>query len=325
MRAVLCSAFTGPEDLRIGEIEAPKPASDEILIDVHAASVSFMDQLLVSGRYQMRPSTPFVPGTEAAGIVIAVGGKVTRFRPGDRVACGSWTGGYAERMIAKEWKSVRLPAGVAFETAATVWHNYGTAHYALVEGARAQPGETVFVTGAAGGVGLAAVDLGRHFGLRVIAGVGSDDKAALLRGYGARDVINYRSEDLRERIKAITGGEGVDVCFDNVGGTIFEQMARLMKWGGRLMPIGFTSGQIPSVPMNLPLLKNYSIVGVFAGAWAEKFPEQAARMNDTLAQLLAEGKIRPHIDRVVPLERVKEAMRAMANRTVQGRIVLKIR
>jgi NADPH2:quinone reductase len=325
MRAVLCSAFTGPEDLRIGEIEAPKPASDEILIDVHAASVSFMDQLLVSGRYQMRPSTPFVPGTEAAGIVIAVGGKVTRFRPGDRVACGSWTGGYAERMIAKEWKSVRLPVGVAFETAATVWHNYGTAYYALVEGARAQPGETVFVTGAAGGVGLAAVDLGRHFGLRVVAGVGSDDKAALLRGYGARDVINYRSEDLRERIKAITGGEGVDICFDNVGGTIFEQMARLMKWGGRLMPIGFTSGQIPSVPMNLPLLKNYSIVGVFAGAWAEKFPEQAARMNDTLAQLLAEGKIRPHIDRVLPLEQVKEAMRAMANRTVQGRIVLKIR
>ena len=325
MRAVLCSAFTGPEDLRIGEIEEPKPASDEILIDVHAASVSFMDHLLVSGRYQMRPPTPFVPGTEAAGIVIAVGEKVTRFRPGDRVACGSWTGGYAERMIAKEWKSVRLPAGVAFETAATVWHNYGTAYYALVEGARAQHGETVFVTGAAGGVGLAAVDLAGHLGLRVIAGVGSDDKAGLVRGYGASDVINYRSEDLRERIKSITGGEGVDICFDNVGGTIFEQMARLMKWGGRLMPIGFTSGQIPSLPMNLPLLKNYSIVGVFAGAWAEKFPEQAARMNDTLAQLLAEGKIRPHIDRVLPLEQVKEAMRAVANRTVQGRIVLKIR
>lgn len=325
MRAVLCSAFTGPEDLRIGEIEEPKPASDEILIDVHAASVSFMDHLLVSGRYQMRPSTPFVPGTEAAGVVVAVGGKITRFQPGDRVACGSWTGGYAERMIAKEWKSVRLPVGVAFETAATVWHNYGTAYYALVERARAQHGETVFVTGAAGGVGLAAVDLAGHLGLRVVAGVGSDDKAGLVRGYGVCGVINYRSEDLRERIKSITGGEGVDVCFDNVGGTIFEQMARLMKWGGRLMPIGFTSGQIPSVPMNLPLLKNYSIVGVFTGAWIEKFPEQAARMNDTLAQLLAEGKIRPHIDRVLPLEQVKEAMRAVANRTVQGRIVLKIR
>ncbi len=313
MRAVLCSAFTGPEDLRIGEIEEPKPASDEILIDVYAASVSFMDHLLVSGRYQMRPPTPFVPGTEAAGVVIAVGGKITRFQPGDRVACGGWTGGYAERMIAKEWNSVRLPVGVAFETAATVWHNYGTAYYALVEGARV------------GGVGLAAVDLAGHLGLRVVAGVGSDDKADLVRRYGACDVINYRSEDLRARIKSITGGEGVDVGFDNVGGTIFEQMARLMKWGGRLMPIGFTSGQIPSVPMNLPLLKNYSIVGVFTGAWIEKFPEQAARMNDTLAQLLAEGKIRPHIDRVLPLEQVKEAMRAVANRTVQGRIVLKIR
>jgi NADPH2:quinone reductase len=325
MRAVLCSAFTGPEDLRVGEIEEPVPASDEILIDVHAASVSFMDHLLVSGLYQMRPSTPFVPGTEAAGVVVAVGAKVTRFQAGDRVACGNWTGGYAERMVAKESKSVRLPAGVAFETAATVWHNYGTAYYALVESARAQAGETVFVTGAAGGVGLAAVDLARHLGLRVVAGVGSDDKADLVRGYGASDVINYRSEDLRERIKSITGGEGVDVFFDNVGGTIFEKMARLMKWGGRMMPIGFTSGEIPSVPMNLPLLKNYSIVGVFTGAWVEKFPEQAARMNDTLAQLLAEGKIRPHIDRVLPLEQVKEAMRAVANRTVQGRIVLKIR
>jgi len=324
MRAVLCSAFTGPEDLHIGEIADPKPASDEILIDVHAASVSFMDQLLVSGLYQMRPPTPFVPGTEAAGIVIAVGDKVRRFKPGDRVACGNWTGGYAERMVAKESKSVQLPDGVAFETAATVWHNYGTAYYALTECARAQRGETMLVTGAAGGVGLAAVDLGRHFGLRVVAGIGSNDKAGLVRSYGAGDVVNYRSEDLRERIKAITAGEGVDICFDNIGGTIFEQMARLMKWGGRLMPIGFTSGQIPSVPMNLLLLKNYSIVGVFAGAWAEKFPEQAARMNDAIAQLLADGKIRPHIDRVLPLEQVKEAMRAVADRTVQGRIVLKI-
>jgi NADPH:quinone reductase len=325
MKAVLCDAFTGPEDLRIGELEEPKPAGDEILIDVHAASVSFMDHLLVSGRYQMRPSTPFVPGTEAAGIVIAIGGKVTRFQRGDRVACGGWTGGYAERMTAKESSSVRLPAGISFETAATVWHNYGTAYYALVERARVQPDETVFVTGAAGGVGLAAVDLAGHLGLRVIAGVGSDDKAAFLRGYAVCDVINYRSEDLRERIKSITGGEGVDVGFDNVGGTIFEQMARLMKWGGRLMPIGFTSGEIPSLPMNLPLLKNYSILGVFSGAWIEKFPEQAVRMNDTLAQLLAEGKIRPHIDRILPLEQVMEAMRAVADRTVQGRIVLKIK
>ncbi len=181
------------------------------------------------------------------------------------------------------------------------------------------------MSGAAGGVGLAAVDLARHLGLRVIAGVGSDDKAALVRDYGASEVINYRSEELRARIKSITGGEGVDIFFDNVGGTLFEQMARLMKWGGRMLPIGFTSGQIPSVPMNLPLLKNYSIVGVFTGAWVEKFPDQAARMNDALVQLLAAGKIRPHIDRVLALEQVRDAMRAVADRTVQGRIVLKIK
>jgi NADPH2:quinone reductase len=311
--------------LRVGEIDEPKPAADEILIDVHAASVSFMDQLLVSGLYQMRPPTPFVPGTEASGVVVAVGEKVTKFRAGDRVACSSWTGGYAERMIAKESKSVLLLDSVAFEAAATVLHNYGTAYYALVERARAQRGETLLVTGAAGGVGLAAVDLGRHLGLRVVAGVGSDDKAALVRGYGASYVVNYRSEDLRDRIKAITSGDGIDVGFDNVGGEIFQQMARSMKWGGRLMPIGFTSGEIPSIPMNLPLLKNYSILGVFVGAWAEKFSAEAARMNDTLMQLLAAGQIRPHVDRILPLEEVTEAMRAVANRTVQGRIVLKIR
>lgn len=325
MKAVLCHSFTGPQDLRVGDVAEPKPGSDEILIDVHAASVSFMDRLLVSGLYQMRPSLPFVPGTEASGVVVAVGEKVTKFAPGDRVACSSWTGGYAERMIAKESKSVRLPGGVAFEAAAMVLHSYGTAYYALVERARAQRGETVFVTGAAGGVGLAAVDLGRHLGLDVIAGVGSDDKAALVRSYGVNDVINYRSEDLRDRIKSLTSGQGIDIGFDNIGGVILEQMARLMNWGGRLMPIGFTSGVIPSIPMNLPLLKNYAIIGVFAGAWVEKFSTEAARMNDKLMQLLADGNIRPHIDRILPLEDAAEAMRAVANRTVQGRIVLKIR
>ena len=325
MKAILCHSFTGPGDLRLGEIDVPKPAADEILIEVHAASVSFMDQLLVSGLYQMRPRTPFVPGTEASGVVVATGDRVTKFAPGDRVACSSWTGGYAERMIAKESKCVRLPDGVAFEAAATVLHNYGTAYYALAERARAARDETLLVTGAAGGVGLAAVDLGRHLGLRVVAGVGSDDKAALVRDYGASEVINYRSGDLRERIKSITSGEGIDIGFDNVGGAIFEQMARLMRWGGRLLPIGFTGGEIPSLPMNLPLLKNYSIVGVFAGAWAEKCPDEAARMNDTLMQLLAGGQIRPHIDRVLPLEEAGNAMRAVAGRTVQGRIVLRIR
>ena len=325
MKAVLCDAFTGPEHLRFGTIDDPTPAEDEVLIEVHAASVSFMDCLLVSGGYQMRPPTPFVPGTEGAGIVVAVGEKVTKFRPGDHVTAGAWTGGFAERMVAKEWRCTRVPDSADFTRVAALLHTYGTAYYAVVERAAARRGETIFITGAAGGIGLATVDLSRHLGLRVLAGVGSDDKAELVRRYGASEVINYRDQDLRERIKAVTGGEGVDICYDNVGGTVFEQMTRLMKWGGRLLPMGFTSGQIPMVAMNLPLLKNYSIVGVYAGAWAEKFPEDAARTNDILAQLFAEGKITPHIDRVLPLGQVREAMRMVADRSVHGRIVLRIR
>lgn len=323
MKAVLCKTFTGLEDLTIVEVEQPRPADDEVLIAVQATSVTFMDYLIVSGLYQMRPPTPFVPGTEAAGVVVAIGGKVTKYKPGDRVACVSWSGCYAEQMVAKESKTVMLPADISFEIAATVWYNYGTAFYALIESARAQSGERLFVTGAAGGVGLAAVDLARSYGLKVIAGVGSDDKKALLQRYGACDVINYRKKNLRERIKSITAGEGVDICFDNVGGEIFEQMTRLMKWDGRLIPVGFASGVIPSVSMNLLLLKNYSIIGVFAGAWAERFPARAARMNDILADLLTRKRIRPHVDRILPLEQIKEAMRAVANRRAQGRIVLK--
>jgi len=194
-----------------------------------------------------------------------------------------------------------------------------------VDRARLQAGETVLVTGASGGVGLACVELAQKLGARVIAAVGNAAKASIVRDHGADAVIDYSSEDVRDRVKTLTAGEGLDVCVDNVGGPLFGTLARLMRWNGRLLPIGFAGGEVPSIPMNLPLLKNYSIVGVFAGAWAEKFPERAARMNDTLAQMLAEGKIRPHIDRILPLEQVKEAMRALASRTVQGRIVLKTR
>ena len=325
MRAMLCHGFEGIGSLRFGETAEPIPAPDEVAVDVHAASVSYMDYLMVSGGYQLRPPLPYVPGTDAAGIVAAVGEKVTRFGPGDRVACANWYGGFAERMTAKGSRAVRLPDNLDFAAGSTVLHVYLTAWYALVERARLQPREIVLVTGAAGGVGLGCVELAHAMGAEVIAAVGSPDKADIVRRYGADHVINYASEDFRERIKSLTEGEGVDVCVENVGGKLFATIARLMRWNGRLMPIGFAGGEIPSVPMNLPLLKNYSIVGVFVGAWSEKFPEQAARMNDIVGQLLAEGKIRPHIDRVLPLEQVKEAMRAVVDRTVQGRIVLKTR
>jgi len=325
MRAVLCTAFEGIKSLSIGEAAEPRPKPDEVLIDVHAASVSYMDYLMISGGYQMRPPLPYVPGTDAAGVVVAVGSKVDRFRPGDRVTCGGWYGGFAEQMTAKAGRTSRLPDNVDFGVGSTVLHIYLTAYYSLVHRGRVEPGETVLVTGASGGVGLACVELARLLGARVIAAVGSDAKASIVRDYGADEVINYSSEDVRDRVKALTAGEGIDVCIDNVGGSLFGTLARLMRWNGRLLPVGFAGGEVPSLPMNLPLLKNYSIVGVFTGAWADRFPDESSRAADTVLAWVSEGKLRPRIDRVLPLERVAEAMRAIENRSVAGRIVLQAR
>jgi NADPH2:quinone reductase len=325
MQALICRSFDGPAALEIGTFADPTPGPGEILVEVHAAAVSFMDILMVSGRYQMRPPTPFVPGSDAVGVVAALGPGVTRFREGDRVACTSFIGAHGERMVAGEWQAVRIPDGVSFEQAATLLYAYGTAYYALVERARLRPGESLFVTGAAGGVGLAALDLGRHLGARVIAGIGSDEKAALVRDYGAGDVVNYGTGTVKERIKEITHGEGVDVCLDIVGGEIFEQMTRLMAWGGRLMPIGFASGTVPSTPMNLLLLKNYSIVGVFYGASLPRDPQGTVAMFERIMGLVAAGELHPRVQRVVPLGEAREAMRSIADRSVQGRIVLRVR
>jgi NADPH2:quinone reductase len=325
MRAVLCTAFEGTKSLSIGETAEPNPKPDEVLIDVHAASVSYMDYLMVSGGYQMRPPLPYVPGTDAAGVVVAVGSHVAQFRPGDRVTCEGWYGGFAEQMTAKANRTSRLPDNVDFGVGSTVLHIYLTAYYTLVDRARVEPGETVLVTGASGGVGLACIELAHMLGARVIGAVGSAAKAAIVRDYGAEAVINYSSEDVRDRVKALTAGEGIDICIDNVGGSLFGTLARLMRWNGRLLPIGFAGGEVPSLPMNLPLLKNYSIVGVFTGAWADRFPDQSSRAADKVLQWVSEGKLRPHIDRVLPLEQAAEAMSAIENRSVAGRIVLQVR
>ena len=316
---------TGIKALTIGETVEPRPRADEVLVDVHAASVSYMDYLMICGGYQMRPALPYVPGTDAAGVVVACGDQVTRFRRGDRVCCESWFGGFAERMVAKASMTTRLPANVDFIVGSTVMQSYLTAWYALIERARLKAGEAVLVTGAAGGIGLACVELAHLLGARVIAAVGTAAKAAVVREYGAEEVVDYSREDVRQRVKALTGDEGLDVCVDNVGGELFTTLARLMRWNGRLMPIGFTSGEIPSLAMNLPLLKNFSIVGVFAGAWTERFPDDASRAAETVMAWVSEGKLRPRIDRVLPLERAADAMSAIAQRSVQGRIVLQIR
>jgi len=325
MRAVLCTAFEGIKSLSVGETSAPRPKSDEVLIDVCAASVSYMDYLMVSGGYQMRPPLPYVPGTDAAGLVVAVGSQVDRFRPGDRVTCEGWYGGFAEQMTAKASRTGLLPNNVDFSVGSTVLHIYMTAYYSLVDRACVEPGETVLVTGASGGVGLACVELARLLGARVIGAVGSAAKASIVRDYGAEAIIDYSKEDVRDRVKALTSGEGIDVCIDNVGGGLFGTLARLMRWNGRLLPIGFAGGEVPSLPMNLPLLKNFSIVGVFTGAWADRFPDQSSGATEKILQWVSEGKLRPHIDRVLPLERAAEAMGAIANRSVAGRIVLMVR
>ena len=218
-----------------------------------------------------------------------------------------------------------LPANVDFTVGSTVMHTYLTAWYALIERARLQAGETVLVTGAAGGVGLACVEIAHMMGARVIAVVGNAAKAATGPQHGAAEVVDHSCEDVRERVKSLAGATGLDICVDNVGGALFATLARLMGWNGRLLPIGFTSGEIPSLAMNLPLLKNYSVVGVFVGAWMERYPEEAARAAESIMAWVGEGKLRPQVDRVLPLQRAGEAMSLVANRSAMGRIVLQVR
>jgi NADPH2:quinone reductase len=325
MKAILCTEYGENAALRFGDLPAPQPGLREIVVEVHATAVSFMDLLMTQGRYQIKPPLPYVPGTDAAGIVSAIGSEVTRFRVGDRVASGAWHGAWAEQMLAAEDWAVPLPVQVDFPTAAALRYAYGTARYALVTTAHLQAGEVLFVSGAAGGVGLAAVDLGRHLGARVIAGVSTKEKAATVREYGARDVVVYGEEDLRERIRSLTGGQGVDVCMDNVGGRIFETMARLMNWGGRLLPIGFTSGEIPSLPANLPLLKNYAVTGAYWGAWAQRFPRESAAADEALMRMVADGELRPLVSRVLPWDDYAAAIGAIATRQAHGRVVLAVR
>lgn len=325
MKAILCTAFGTEGNLRFGVVPDLAPGPRDIVVDVHAAAVGFMDLLMAQGKYQMKPDLPYVPGTDAAGVVRAVGSEVTRFRIGDRVACGGWYGAWAEQMLAEEDSASVLPAGVDFATGAAFRYAYGTAHYALVTMARLQPGEVLFVSGAAGGVGLAAVDLGRHLGARVIAGVSTREKAVTAREYGAADTVVYGEEDLRDRLRELTGGRGIDVCIDNVGGRIFDTMSRLMNWGGRLLPIGFTSGEIPSLPANLPLLKNYAVQGAFWGAWAQRFPRESAAADEKLLRLIARGELRPCVSRLLPWEDHALALAALAARQAQGRIVLQVR
>ena len=325
MRAVVCSSFEGIDALRLGELDDPVVGPGQVLVEVHAAALSFMDTLMVAGRYQMKPALPFVPGSDAAGVVLAVGDGVDTLRVGDRVACSHWHGGMAERMAAPQASVVKLPDDVGFEVGATVRYAYGTAHYALVNRARLVAGETVFVSGAAGGVGLAAVDLARHLGATVIAGTSTVAKGEVARSQGATHLLDYSCEPARERLLELTGGRGIDVFFDTVGGSLFAAVSRAMAWNGRMLPIGFASGEVPSLAMNLPLLKNFSVVGCYWGAWTERDPDRCRAADEEIFAAVARGALRPRMSEVLPMSSFADGLDRIAGRRSTARTVLQIK
>ncbi len=322
MRAVRVHELTGPQALRVDDIAEPSAGAGQVLIDVKAAGVNFPDVLLTRGMYQFKPNPPFSPGGEAAGIVRAVGTGVTSVAVGDRVAANVLYGAFAERIVVPELAVTKLPAEVSFEVGAATLLTYLTTFHALVDRAAIRDGESLLVLGAAGGVGIAACELGALLGAKVIAAASTDDKLAFCREHGASETINYARDDLKERIKALTKGNGVDVVYDPVGGSLAEPALRGTGWQGRYLVIGFASGEIPKIPLNLVLLKGCQIVGVFWGSFAMREP---ARNRDHAVQIfkwVAEGKLRPAVDAVLPFEQAGEALVRLEQRKVKGKLVL---
>ena len=323
MKAVLCHAFGEPDGLRVEEIEPSHLEHGQVRIGVHAAGVNFPDYLMVTGKYQVKPPLPFTPGIEAAGEIIECAPDVVDLRPGQRVVALARRGGaFASQLTLPAPFVVPIPDTMDFATAAGFSVAYGTAHFALTHRGQLRSGETLLVTGAGGGVGLAAVEVGKRVGARVIAAAGGADKLKIASEHGADDLIDYQTTSLRDRIKDLAGG--VDVVFEPVGGDIFDQCSRVMNWEGRLLVIGFASGRTPSAPANLILVKNYSLIGVVFGAHIEKFPESVRPRIQELLRWYNDGSLRPHISRTFPLDQAAVALNEMAARNVRGKIVLTI-
>ena len=322
MRAVRVHELTGPTALRVDEIPAPDVRAGQVAIDVRAAGVNFPDILLTRGQYQFKPTPPFSPGGEAAGVVRAVGDGVTNVNVGDRVATTMIHGAFAEQIVVPEQSVVKLPDAVGFEVGAATLLTYATTIHALVDRAQIKSGETLLVLGAAGGVGIAAVELGALLGARVIAAASSEDKLAFCRAHGASEAIDYSREDLKERIKALTQGNGVDVVYDPVGGSLTEAAVRGIAWQGRFLVVGFASGEIPKLPLNLVLLKGCQIVGVFWGAFAMRDAPRNRAHADQIFSWVADGKLKPAIDATLPFSEAGEALARLERRQVKGKLVL---
>jgi NADPH:quinone reductase len=324
MKAILCKQFGPPESLVLEELPSPTPGPGQVLVSVKAASVNYPDVLVIQNKYQVKPPLPFSPGSEMAGTVKALGAGVTAAKAGDRVIAFSTYGAFAEEAVVDAARLVPIPDGMDFVTAAAFLLTYGTAHHALRNRADVKPGETLLVLGAAGGVGIAAIEIGKVLGLRVIACASSEEKLAVCREHGADATINYASEDLRERIKALSGGAGVDLIFDPVGGAHAEAALRSSNWRARFLVIGFAGGEIPKIALNLPLLMERSIVGVYWGEWTRRTPVEFASAVRELSGWFREGKLRPHVTATYPLERAAEAIRLLADRQVKGKVVVEV-
>lgn len=322
MKAWLCENPVGVQALKWTELPTPTPGADEVLIRIQAASLNFPDLLIVQNKYQMKPALPFVPGSEYAGVIEAVGSDVKHLKVGQTVACLSGTGGFATHTLAPAKLCLPLTPSFNAVDAAAFIMIYATSYHALVDRAELQAGETVLILGAAGGVGSSAIQIAKAMGAKVIAAASTDEKCALCRQLGADEVINYTNGDLREQIKALTQGKGPDVIYDPVGGEFSEPAFRSIAWRGRYLVVGFAAGPIPALPWNLALLKGASIVGVFWGDFAKREPQKNAEMMVTLTDWYEHKKIKPFIDSTMPMDQLMQAYERMNSRAVQGKLVM---
>jgi NADPH2:quinone reductase len=322
MKAILCSQYCGPDDLELADIADPVAAANEAVIAIKAASLNFFDLLMIQGKYQIKPPFPFSPSAEVAGVIESVGAGVTDLKVGDRVMASCGHNGAREKIALPASAIVKIPDALDFNRAAGLIITYGTALHALEDRAKAKSGETLAVLGAAGGTGLAACELGRALGLKVIACASSDEKLAFAREHGAELTLNYAKDDLKDGLKELTGGKGVDIVFDPVGGAFTEAALRAIAWEGRFLVIGFAAGEIPKMPLNLPLLKGCDIRGVFWGAWARLNPAKNRANLERLAQWAVDGKISSHVDRTFPLAQTADALKVLASRQAMGKVIL---
>ena len=325
MKAVLCTHHGMPEDLLLTEMPEPVPDPGQLLIEVHASALNFPDVLMIQGKYQTQPPLPFAPGSEIAGIVAGIGASVTDWKIGDRVFGGVGFGGFAEKVVVYAGAMRRIPSSMDFVTASGISTTYGTSYYALKQRAGLQPGETLLVTGAGGGVGIAAVELGCAMGARVIAAASSEEKLALAASAGATDLINYSDGKLKDKVKALTGGKGVDVIYDPVGGALFDDCMRSIAWYGRVLVIGFADGEIPKLPTNLVLLKSCQVIGVFYGAWTARDPAGAAQNMQEILSMYCAGKLQAKVGARIAMSDYAPAMRCLMERRAVGKVVLNIK